>query len=109
MRPPRNGRCKVRGQSDTVAIARRDIGMIADQLWEGGEAMNTGLSLVSELIERRGRLKGQHLSALAAVAARLRKDNDIHAQAHYKGLEYGIDYGLIHLDFLVDLAKQEGF
>ena len=70
--------------------------------------MNTGLSLVSELIERRDRLKGQHLSALAKLQ-RAYEDHDIQAQAHYKGLEYGIDYGLIHLDFLVDLAKQEGF
>jgi|TARA_Y100000592_G_scaffold42140_1_gene67029 hypothetical protein len=69
--------------------------------------MNTGLSLVSELIERRDRLKGQHLSALANLQ-RAYEDHDIQAQAHYKGLEYGIDYGLIHLDFLVDLAKQEG-
>ena len=70
--------------------------------------MNTGLSLVSELIERRDRLKEQHHRMLESLQ-RAYEDNDIHAQAHYKGLEYGIGIRLIHLDFLVGLAQTGGF
>ena len=57
--------------------------------------MNTGLSLVSELIENRDRLK----EARSIGASKLQRATKItiYKQAHYKGLEYGIDYGN-HLD-----------
>ena len=69
--------------------------------------MNTGLSLVSEMLERRDRLKAQHLDALKKLQAAYDESNYSN-QAHYRGLETGIDYGLIHLDFLLDLVKREG-
>ena len=69
--------------------------------------MNAGLSLVSEMLERRDRLKAQHLDALKKLQAAFDESNYAN-QAHYRGLETGIDYGLMHLDFLIDLAKQEG-
>jgi hypothetical protein len=67
--------------------------------------MNTGLSLVSEILERRDRLKAQHADALMKrqVAAQGDSWTD---QAYYRGLEEGLDRALIHLDWLVDLARQ---
>ena len=73
--------------------------------------MNTGLSLESEIIERRDRLKAQHSDALmkrqAAAQGDIRHRNWAD-QAYYKGLEEGLDRALIHLDWLVDLARQGG-
>jgi hypothetical protein len=69
--------------------------------------MNTGLSLVSEILERRDRLKAQHSDALLKRQAAMQADN-WSDQAYYKGLEEGLDRALIHLDWLVDLAKQGG-
>ena len=67
--------------------------------------MNTGLSLVSEIIERRDRLKAQHADALIKRQTAAQVDN-WPDQAYYKGLEEGLDRALIHLDWLVDLARQ---
>lgn len=67
--------------------------------------MNTGLSLVSEIIERRDRLKAQHADALMKRQAATQGDSRAD-QAYYKGLEEGLDRALIHLDWLVDLARQ---
>ena len=77
--------------------------------------MNTGLSLVSEILERRDRLKAQHADALLKRQAAVQDRFDPHEkyaswanEAYYKGLEEGLDRALIHLDWLVDLAKQGG-
>lgn len=67
--------------------------------------MNAGLSLVSEIIERRDRLKAQHADALMKRQAATQGDNWAD-QAYYRGLEEGLDRALIHLDWLVDLARQ---
>lgn len=69
--------------------------------------MNTGLSLVSEMLERRDRLKAQHLDALKKLQTAY-EENNYSDQAHYRGLETGLDMALLHIDFLLDLAKAEG-
>ena len=69
--------------------------------------MNTGLSLVSELIERRDRLKSQHLEALKKLQAAY-DEASYSDQAYYRGLETGLDLALLHLDFLLNPAKAEG-
>lgn len=63
------------------------------------------LSLMSEIAERRERLKAQHMDALTKLQAAIDAGNHAH-ENHYRGLEIGIDSGLIHLDFLYDLAKR---
>ena len=69
--------------------------------------MNTGLSLISEMLERRDRLKAQHLDALKKLQAAYDESNFAN-QAHYRGLETGLDMALLHIEFLLDLAKREG-
>jgi|9_EtaG_2_1085328.scaffolds.fasta_scaffold02228_9 hypothetical protein len=67
--------------------------------------MSGKLSLLTEIKERRDRLKEQHFQALKRLQAAIEAGN--HAdEGHYRGLEFGLDYGLIHLDFLYDLAKK---
>jgi hypothetical protein len=67
--------------------------------------MVVDLSLVSEIAERRERLKAQHMEALKKLQAAIEAGN--HAdEGHYRGLEFGLDCGLIHLDFIYDLAKR---
>jgi hypothetical protein len=61
--------------------------------------------LASEIEERRDRLKAQHLEALKKLQAAIDAGN--HAdEGHYRGLEFGLDCGLMHLDFICELAKQ---
>lgn len=69
--------------------------------------MNTGLSLVSEMLERRDRLKAQHLDALKKLQ-KAHEEANYSDQAHYRGLETGLDMALLHIEFLLDLAKREG-
>jgi hypothetical protein len=69
--------------------------------------MNTGLSLVSEMLERRDRLKAQHLDALKKLQT-AHEEANYSDQAHYRGLETGLDMALLHIEFLLDLAKAEG-
>ena len=67
--------------------------------------MSVLTDLASEIEERRDRLKAQHMEALKKLQAAIEAGN--HAdEGHYRGLEFGLDCGLIHLDFLYDLAKE---
>lgn len=66
--------------------------------------MVVDLSLVSEIAERRDRMKAAHLEALKKLQAAIEAGN--HAdEGHYRGLEFGLDCGLMHLEFIYDLAK----
>ena len=67
--------------------------------------MSGELSLLTEIEERRERLKAQHMEALKKLQAAIEAGN--HAdEGYYRGLEFGLDCGLIHLDFIYDLAKR---
>jgi len=67
--------------------------------------MSVLTDLASEIEERRDRLKEQHFQALKRLQAAIEAGN--HAdEGHYRGLEFGLDCGLIHLDFIYDLAKK---
>ena len=67
--------------------------------------MSGELSLLTEVEERRDRLKAQHMEALKKLQAAI-EAGDHADEGHYRGLEFGLDYGLMHLDFLYDLAKK---
>lgn len=67
--------------------------------------MSIELSLLSEIEERRDRMKAQHMVALKSLQGAIEMGDHAN-EGHYRGLELGIDCGLIHLDFLLDLAKQ---
>ena len=69
--------------------------------------MSGELSLLTEIEERRDRLKAQHMEALKKLQAAYDESNFAN-QAHYRGLETGLDMALLHIEFLLDLAKREG-
>ena len=76
--------------------------------------MSIELSLVSELIDRRDRLKSQHMDALLKQQAAVQHRFDPREkyaswanEAYYKGLVEGLDRALAQMDWLVGLATKE--
>ena len=52
-------------------------------------------------------IRDRHLDALKKLQTAY-EENNYSDQAHYRGLETGLDMALLHIEFLLDMAKAEG-